>query len=134
MSSMRAHLPLPATVKGGRDHPDGKTAYVLDEGAVTPITTTNRAMPEIKLGGVPLAGVAFTPDSRYLYVATKRALIPVRTATSRRGKAVPLLGISNFAIAAPASLGSAGSSGHMTTTTPSGSPVDPRNARPGNRS
>jgi DNA-binding beta-propeller fold protein YncE len=74
--------------------PDGKTAYVLDTGGVTPIrTATGTALRAISLGRSLFGGVAFTPDSRFIYVASGGLLIPVRTATGKRGQAI---GVSEF--------------------------------------
>lgn len=83
--------------------PDGKVVYAIDalNGVITPIrTATDTALTKITVSQL-IAGVAFTPDSRFMYIGTKGGLLlPVRTATGKRGKAIRLRGlISGFAIA-----------------------------------
>ena len=75
-----------------RDHPDGKTAYVANNGAgtVTPIrTATNTPGPPITVGRFPRV-IAITPDGRTAYVANQDsgAVTPICTATNTPGKPI----------------------------------------------
>ncbi len=83
--------------------PDGKIVYAVDGlyGILYPIrTATGTALRAIRFAGPLFGGVAFTPDSRFVYVASGDLLIPVRTATGKRGQAIRLPElISTFAIA-----------------------------------
>lgn len=103
--------------------PDSKTAYIVNDawsGTVFPIQTrtghlgrpihvghANTTLSKIKVSQL-IAGVAFTPDGRFLYIGTKGGmLIPVRISTSKRGKAIHIRGLINtFVIAPSAKLGS----------------------------
>jgi hyaluronoglucosaminidase len=83
--------------------PDGKIVYAVDGlyGTLYPIrTATGTALRAIRFARSLFGGVAFTPDSRFVYVASGVVLIPVRTATGKRGQAIRLPEfIETFAIA-----------------------------------
>jgi YVTN family beta-propeller protein len=83
--------------------PDGKIVYAVDGlyGILYPIrTATGTALRPIRFGTSLFGGVAFTPDSRFIYVASGGLLIPVPTATGKRGRAIRLPEfIESFAIA-----------------------------------
>ena len=69
--------------------PDGKTAYVTNDGSgsVTPIdTATNTAGTAIAVGRSPF-GVAITPDGKTAYVANfnSGSVTPIDTATNTPG-------------------------------------------------
>ena len=69
--------------------PDGKTAYVANDGSgtVTPIATaTNTAGPPITVGSDPYA-IAITPDGKTAYVANygSDTVTPIATATNTAG-------------------------------------------------
>ena len=72
--------------------PDGKNAYVLNNGSgtVTPIATaTNTPGTPITVGGDPVA-IAITPDSKTAYVLNNGSgtVTPIATATNTPGKPI----------------------------------------------
>jgi YVTN family beta-propeller protein len=73
--------------------PDGAMLYATNYlfGSLTPVSTgTGKAQREIHLHTL-IGDVAVTPDSRFVYVGLKGGmLIPFRTATGKRGKAIRL--------------------------------------------
>src|SRR5215469_16626181 len=82
--------------------PDGKTAYVVNNGSgtVTPIrTATNTALKAIKVGIGPFA-IAITPDGKTAYVTNRHSgtVTPIRTATNTALKAINV-GSGPFAVA-----------------------------------
>jgi YVTN family beta-propeller protein len=86
--------------------PDGKTAYVGNEGhlfgpgTVTPIATaTNTAGPPIPVGIGP-SHIVITPDGATAYVANSGSgtVTPIATATNTAGPPIPV-GLGFFAIA-----------------------------------
>lgn len=85
--------------------PDGKTAYVLNEGlsgTVTPIVTaTSTAEPPITVGEDPVA-IAITPDGSTAYVANLESdtVTPITTATNTAGAPITV-GKNPYAIAIP---------------------------------
>lgn len=106
VATNRAHEEIPVSLHSAElaMTPDGKIVYAIDPlyGVVTPIrTATNTALPKISVARQIIAGVAITPDSRFMYIGTKGGLlIPVRIATGKLGKPIRLRGlISTFAIA-----------------------------------
>ena len=72
--------------------PDGKTAYVVNQGGtVTPIATaTNTPGKPIKVGGQPYSAIAITPDGKTVYVANTgtNTVTPISTATNTPGKPI----------------------------------------------
>src|SRR6185312_13550168 len=84
---------------GHRDHPDGKTAYVLNNGSgtVTPIrTATSTALAPIRVPAGSFS-MAITPDGRTIYVldlgssqAQEGMVIPIRTATNTALRSIPI--------------------------------------------
>ena len=74
--------------------PDGKTAYIVNEGSdtVTPIqTATNTAGKPIRVGHFPFA-IAITPDGETAYVANASSgtVTPIQTATNTAGTPIPV--------------------------------------------
>ena len=64
--------------------PDGKTAYVVGDGAVTPVDVSART----KGTDIPVAGaqaVAITPDGKTAYVATATGVTPIDVASNTAG-------------------------------------------------
>ena len=73
--------------------PDGKFAYVVSSGSVTPIDlATNTALPAISLpaGSGDAYNLVITPNGKRLYVLTPRKLVPISTVT---GKILTPIGI-----------------------------------------
>jgi DNA-binding beta-propeller fold protein YncE len=73
--------------------PNGRTIYVLGEGAsdpiVTPIDTkTNTAMPAITLAEPGAASIVIAPDGKTAYVSTDSGVVPINTSTKTAGEPI----------------------------------------------
>jgi YVTN family beta-propeller protein len=103
--------------------PDGKTAYVVNEGAstVTPINTaTNVAGAEIPVGASP-EGIAITPDGKTAYVTSvgSHSVTPIDLATNAAVTPIPV-GSDTASIAITPD----GKTAYVTTTGTSVVPID----------